>query len=164
MGSKTDPLLAKAEPISDDDGVSGIRYFFSSEKDASHLLHIELVSCTLIHDQNPLNFANLVMEPVASLAPAAGKPSPCPNKGESDGAAAEPTDVTTIQVPAEPQGQPQTAAVAPVETKKYKVKSEHPGNKDKKGGPSQPGGESEVEIITESLTYESLRKLQKDLA
>ncbi|RMB97594.1 hypothetical protein DUI87_25958 [Hirundo rustica rustica] len=101
---------------------------------------------------------------VASLAPAAGKPSPCPDKGESDGAAAEPTDVTTVQVPAEPQGQPQPAAVAPVETKKYKVKSEHPGNKDKKGGPSQPGEESEVEIITESLTYESLRNLQKDLA
>ncbi|RMB89431.1 hypothetical protein DUI87_34191 [Hirundo rustica rustica] len=76
---------------------------------------------------------------VASLAPAAGKPSPCPDKGESDGAAAKPTDVTTVQVPAEPQGQPQPAAVAPVETKKYKVKSEHPGNKDKKGGPSQPG-------------------------
>ncbi|RMB99113.1 hypothetical protein DUI87_24301 [Hirundo rustica rustica] len=93
-----------------------------------------------------------------------GKPSPCPSKGESDGAAAEPTDVTTVQVPAEPQGQPQPAAVAPVETKKYKVKSEHPGNKDKKGGPSQPGEESEVEIITESLTYESLRNLQKDLA
>ncbi|RMC04395.1 hypothetical protein DUI87_19216 [Hirundo rustica rustica] len=101
---------------------------------------------------------------VASLAPAAGKPSPCPDKGESDGAAAEPTDVTTVQVPAEPQGQPQPAAVAPVETKKYKVKSEHPGNKDKKGGPSQPGEESEVEIITKSLTYESLRNLQKDLA
>ncbi|RMC22055.1 hypothetical protein DUI87_02926 [Hirundo rustica rustica] len=101
---------------------------------------------------------------VASLAPAAGKPSPCPHKGESDGAAAEPTDVTTVQVPAEPQGQPQTAAVAPVETKKYKVESEHPGNKDKKGGPSQPAGESEVEIITESLTYESLRNLQKYLA
>ncbi|RMC09837.1 hypothetical protein DUI87_13624 [Hirundo rustica rustica] len=101
---------------------------------------------------------------VASLAPAAGKPSPCPDKGESDGAAAEPTDVTTIQVPAEPQGQPQTATVVPVETKKYKVKSEHPGNKDKKGGPSQPTGESEVEFITESLTYESLRNLQKDLA
>ncbi|RMB97065.1 hypothetical protein DUI87_26348 [Hirundo rustica rustica] len=49
-----------------------------------------------------------------------GKPSPCPDKGESDGAAAEPTDVTTVQVPAEPQGQPQPAAVAPMETKKYK--------------------------------------------
>ncbi|RMB91858.1 hypothetical protein DUI87_31786 [Hirundo rustica rustica] len=101
---------------------------------------------------------------VASLAPAAGKPSPCPNKGESDGAAVEPTDVTTVQVPAEPQGQPQPAAVARVEAKKYKMKSEHPGNKDKKGGPSQPAGESEVEIITDSLTYESLRNLQKDLA
>ncbi|RMB92336.1 hypothetical protein DUI87_31210 [Hirundo rustica rustica] len=60
------------------------------------------------------------------ISPAGGKPSPCPDKGESDGAAAEPTDVTTVQVPAEPQGQPQPAAVAPVETKKYKVKSEHP--------------------------------------
>ncbi|RMC19539.1 hypothetical protein DUI87_03096 [Hirundo rustica rustica] len=101
---------------------------------------------------------------VASLAPAGGKPSPYPDKGESDGAAMEPTDVTTIQVPAEPQGQPQTAAVAPVETKKYKVKSSNPGNKDKKGGPSQPAGEPEVEIITESLTYESLCNLQNDLA
>ncbi|RMC16743.1 hypothetical protein DUI87_06337 [Hirundo rustica rustica] len=100
---------------------------------------------------------------VASLAPADGRPSPCPDKGESDGAAAEPTDFTTVQVPAEPQGQPQPAAVAPVETKKYKVKSEHPGNKDKKGRPSQPGEESEVEIITESLTYESLHNLQKIL-
>ncbi|RMB93014.1 hypothetical protein DUI87_30520 [Hirundo rustica rustica] len=101
---------------------------------------------------------------VASLAPAGGKPSPCPDKGESDCAALEPTDVTTVQVPAEPQGQSQPAAVAPVETKKYKVKSEHPGNKDKKGGPSQLTGEPEVEIIIESLTYESLRNLQKDLA
>ncbi|RMC18002.1 hypothetical protein DUI87_04878 [Hirundo rustica rustica] len=75
-----------------------------------------------------------------------------------------PQTLQPVQVPAEPQGQPQPAAVAPVETKKYKVKSEHPGNKDKKGGPSQPRGESEVEIITESLTYESLRNLQKDLA
>ncbi|RMC20680.1 hypothetical protein DUI87_01532 [Hirundo rustica rustica] len=32
---------------------------------------------------------------VASLAPAGGKPSPYPDKGESDGAAMEPTDVTT---------------------------------------------------------------------
>ncbi|RMC11862.1 hypothetical protein DUI87_11988 [Hirundo rustica rustica] len=101
---------------------------------------------------------------VASLAPAAGKPSPCPDKGESDGAAAEPTDVTIVQVPVEPWGQPQPAAVAPVETKKYKVKSEHPGSKDKKGGPSQPTGESEVEIIAESLSYEGLCNLQKDLA
>ncbi|RMC19989.1 hypothetical protein DUI87_00834 [Hirundo rustica rustica] len=101
---------------------------------------------------------------VASLAPAGWKPSPCPDKGEADGAAAEPTDVTTIQVPPEPQGQPQPAAVAPVESKMSKVKSEHPGNKDKKGGPSQPAGESEVEIIPESLSYESLRNLQKDLA
>ncbi|RMC21642.1 hypothetical protein DUI87_02509 [Hirundo rustica rustica] len=101
---------------------------------------------------------------VASLAPAGGKPTPYPDKGESDAAAMEPTDVTTVQVPAEPQGQSQPAAVAPVETKKYKVKSEHPGKKDKKGGPSQPTGESEVEIITESPTYERLRHLQKDIA
>ncbi|RMC21558.1 hypothetical protein DUI87_02424 [Hirundo rustica rustica] len=101
---------------------------------------------------------------VVSLAPASRKPFPCPDKGESDGAAGEPTDVTTVQVPAEPQGQPQPAAVAPVETKKYKVKSEHPGNKDKKREPSQPARESEVKIITESPTYESLRNLQKNLA
>ncbi|TRZ13405.1 hypothetical protein HGM15179_013708 [Zosterops borbonicus] len=37
----------------------------------------------------------------------------------------EPTVVTSAQVPAEPQGQSQPAALAPVETKKYKMKSEH---------------------------------------
>ncbi|RMB93975.1 hypothetical protein DUI87_29562 [Hirundo rustica rustica] len=98
---------------------------------------------------------------VASLAPAGGKPSSCPNKGESDGAAMEPTDVTTVQVPAESQGQSQPAAVVPVETKTSKVKSANLGNKDKKGGPSQPAGEPQIEIITESLSYESLRNLQK---
>ncbi|RMC22178.1 hypothetical protein DUI87_03051 [Hirundo rustica rustica] len=80
---------------------------------------------------------------VASLAPAGGKPTPCPEEEESDGAAAEPTDVTTVQVPAEPQRQSQPAAVAPVETKKYKTKSEHPGNKDKKG-------EKIIQILLES--------------
>ncbi|XP_063280886.1 uncharacterized protein LOC134565298 [Prinia subflava] len=101
---------------------------------------------------------------VAPLAPADGKPSPCPDKGDSDGAAVEPTDVTTVQVPDEPQGQSQPAAVAPVETKKSKVKSANPGNKDKKGGPSQPAGKPQVGIITESMSYESLRNLQKDIA
>ncbi|RMC21876.1 hypothetical protein DUI87_02747 [Hirundo rustica rustica] len=70
---------------------------------------------------------------VASLAPAGGKPFPYPDKGESDGAAMEPTDITTIQVLAEPQGQPQPAAVAPVETKKSKVKSANPGEPDQEG-------------------------------
>ncbi|TRZ07927.1 hypothetical protein HGM15179_019174, partial [Zosterops borbonicus] len=64
-------------------------------------------------------------------SPAGGKPSSCPKREESDGAAVEPTDVTTVQVPAEPQGQSQPAP--------------------------------EVEIITESLTYESLHNLQKDI-
>ncbi|RMB97177.1 hypothetical protein DUI87_26338 [Hirundo rustica rustica] len=100
---------------------------------------------------------------VASLdsAPAAGKPSPCPEKGDSDGAAVGPTDVTTIQVPAEPQGH---HSQQQLEAKKYKMKSEHPGNKDKKRGPSQPAGQPEVVIITESLKHESLHNLQKDIA
>ncbi|TRZ07160.1 hypothetical protein HGM15179_019946 [Zosterops borbonicus] len=98
---------------------------------------------------------------VASLTPAGEKPYP--KERESDSAAVEPTDVTTIQVPAEPQRQSQSAAVAPVETKKSKMKSEHSVNKDKKGRPSQHAGEPEVEIITESLMYESLRNLQNDI-
>ncbi|TRZ09397.1 hypothetical protein HGM15179_017708 [Zosterops borbonicus] len=92
-----------------------------------------------------------------------GNPPPA-LKRESDGAAVEPTEVTIIQVPAELQGQSLPAAVAPVEMKMYKMKSEHPGNKDKKGGPSQPAEEPEVEIITESLTSESLCNVQKDIA
>ncbi|TRZ12047.1 hypothetical protein HGM15179_015064 [Zosterops borbonicus] len=97
------------------------------------------------------------------ICPAHGKPSPCPEKAESDGAAMEPTDVTTVQVPAEPQGQPQPAAVAPVETKRSKMKVIQSGSKDKKKGPSQSTGEPQLEIITESLSYESLRNLQKDV-
>ncbi|XP_039422930.1 coiled-coil domain-containing protein 86-like isoform X1 [Corvus cornix cornix] len=52
---------------------------------------------------------------------ASEKPSPCPKEGESDGAAVEPTDVTTVQASAEPQGQPQPAAVAPVQRRKCKT-------------------------------------------
>lgn len=77
------------------------------------------------------------------------KPSQCLKEGESNSAAAEPTDVTTVQVPAELQRQSQPAAVAPVETRRSKMKAEHPD----KGGPSQLTGEPEVAIITESLTY-----------
>ncbi|KAF4796453.1 hypothetical protein TURU_083929 [Turdus rufiventris] len=95
------------------------------------------------------------------ISTALEKLSPCLKEGESDGASVEPIDVTTNQVPAEPQGQSQPAAVAPVETKKSKIKSEHPGNKNKKGGPSQPAGEPEVEIITESLSYGGLHNLGK---
>ncbi|TRZ05987.1 hypothetical protein HGM15179_021120 [Zosterops borbonicus] len=61
------------------------------------------------------------------ICPAHGKPSPCPEKEESDDTAVEPTEVTTIQVPAEPQGQSQTVAATPVETRKSKVKPVHPG-------------------------------------
>ncbi|XP_005042583.1 PREDICTED: uncharacterized protein LOC101816049 [Ficedula albicollis] len=43
------------------------------------------------------------------LSPASEKPSPCLKEGESDGAAVEPTNVTTVQVPAEPQGLSQPA-------------------------------------------------------
>ncbi|RMC09634.1 hypothetical protein DUI87_13420 [Hirundo rustica rustica] len=67
-----------------------------------------------------------VVASLTSLDPAGGKPSPCPDKGESDGAAVEPTDITTVQVPAELQGQSHSSAVTPIETKKYKIKSEHP--------------------------------------
>ena len=75
----------------------------------------------------------------------------------------EPTNVTSVQVPAKPQGHSQPAAVAPVETRKSKTKTKHLDNKDNKGGPSQPAGEPEVEIVTESLSYESLHNLQKDI-
>ncbi|KAF4803958.1 hypothetical protein TURU_011750 [Turdus rufiventris] len=98
------------------------------------------------------------------LAPAGEKPSPCLKGGESDDAAVEPTDVTSVQVPAELQGHSQPAAVAPMETRKSKMKTRHLDNEDQKGGPSQPAREQEVEIITESPLYENLCNLQKDIA
>lgn len=58
-----------------------------------------------------------------NISPAGGKPSPCLKEGESDSAAVEPTDVTTIQAPAEPRTQSQPAAVTPVQRRKYKTKS-----------------------------------------
>ncbi|XP_064277599.1 uncharacterized protein LOC135301191 [Passer domesticus] len=42
------------------------------------------------------------------------------------------------------------------------MKAEHP-DRDRNGGTSQPTGEPEVAIITESLMYESLRNLHKDI-
>lgn len=84
-------------------------------------------------------------------SPAGEKPSPCLDEGDSNSAASEPTDVKTVQVPGELQRQSQPAAVTPVETRRSKMKAEHPD----RGGPSQPTGEPEVVIITESLTYES---------
>ncbi|XP_041875974.1 uncharacterized protein LOC121660630 [Corvus kubaryi] len=94
---------------------------------------------------------------------ASEKPSPCPKEGESDGAAVEPTDVTTVQASAEPQGQPQPAAVAPVQRRKYKTKSVRPVNDDGQPGPSQPAGEPEPEVITESLSHDSLRAMRNDI-
>lgn len=87
------------------------------------------------------------------------KPSQCLEEGQSNSAAAEPTDVTTVQVPAEPQRQSQPAAVAPVETRRSKMKSEHPD----KGRPSQPSGDPEIEIVTESLMYDNHQNLHKDI-
>lgn len=85
------------------------------------------------------------------ISPGGEKPSLCHKERESDGAAVEPTDVTTVQVPAELQRQSQPAAVTPVETRRSRMKVEHPD----RGGTSQPTGETAVEIITESLTYKS---------
>ncbi|XP_005061071.1 PREDICTED: uncharacterized protein LOC101811939 [Ficedula albicollis] len=98
------------------------------------------------------------------FSPAGEKPSPCPKEGESDGAAVEPVDVVSVQVPAGSQGQPQPAAVAPVETRKSKIKTRHLDNGDQPGGSSQPAREPEVEIVTESLSYDSLSNLRKDIA
>nr|XP_031360728.1 Friend virus susceptibility protein 1-like [Lonchura striata domestica] len=97
------------------------------------------------------------------ISPAGEKPALCLEEGQSNSTAVEPTDVTTVQVPAEPQRQSQSAAVAPVETRKSKVKAEHPADRDRNGGTSQPTGEPEIVIITESLMYESLRNLHKDI-
>lgn len=96
------------------------------------------------------------------ISPDGEKPSPCLKEGESNSAAMKPTDITTVQVPDELQGQSQPAAVTPVEIRKSKMKSEHP-DKDKKGGPSQATGESEIVVISESLPYESLCNLHKDI-
>ncbi|KAF4793609.1 hypothetical protein TURU_109620 [Turdus rufiventris] len=94
------------------------------------------------------------------LSPSGKKPSTCHKKGESNDAA----DVTSAQVPAELQGHTQPAAVAPVETRKSKMKTRHLDREDQRGGSSQPAGEPEVEIITESLSYENLCNLRKDIA
>ncbi|XP_053800356.1 uncharacterized protein LOC128789003 isoform X1 [Vidua chalybeata] len=96
------------------------------------------------------------------ISPAGEKPSLCLEEGQSNSTAVEHTDVTTVQVPAEPQRQSQPAAVASVETRRSKMKSEHP-DRDRNGGTLQPTGEPEVAIITESLTYESLCNLHKDI-
>ncbi|TRZ10533.1 hypothetical protein HGM15179_016574 [Zosterops borbonicus] len=96
------------------------------------------------------------------ISPAIEKPSLCLQEGQPNSTAVEPTGVTTVQGPAEPQRQSQPAAVAPVETRRSKMKAEHP-DKDRNGGTSQPTGEPEVAIITESLRYESLRNLHKDI-
>ncbi|KAF4797053.1 hypothetical protein TURU_077953 [Turdus rufiventris] len=89
---------------------------------------------------------------------------PCLKGGESSDAAVEPIDVISAQVPAELQGHTQPAAVAPVETRKSKMNTRHLDKEEQRGGPSQPAGEPNVEIITESLSYENLRNLCKDIA
>ncbi|KAF4798805.1 hypothetical protein TURU_060655 [Turdus rufiventris] len=98
------------------------------------------------------------------LSPAGEKSSPCLKEGEYDDAAVEPIDVTSVQVPAELQGHTQPAAVTPVETRKSKMKRRNLDKEDQRRGPSKPAGEPEVEIITESLSYENLHNLQKDVA
>ncbi|KAF4804604.1 hypothetical protein TURU_006383 [Turdus rufiventris] len=97
------------------------------------------------------------------LSPAGAKSSLCLKEGESDEAAVDPIDIRCVQVPAKQQRQSQPAAVTPVETRKSKMKTRHLDNENQKGGPSQPARESEVEIITEPLSYESLCKLPKDI-
>lgn len=89
------------------------------------------------------------------ISPAGEKPSPCPNEGESDGPAVEPMDATTVQAPVRPQGQPQPAAVALMEKRKFMVKSDQPVSNGGEAGPSQLTGKSRLEITTESLSYES---------
>lgn len=83
----------------------------------------------------------------------------CLKEGEPHSAAMEPTDIPTVQVPAELQRQSQPAAVAPVETRRSKMKAEHPD----KGKSSQPSADPEAEVVTESLTYENLQNLHKGI-
>ncbi|KAJ7413850.1 hypothetical protein BTVI_42305 [Pitangus sulphuratus] len=52
--------------------------------------------------------------------------------------------------------------VAPIQKRKYKTKSACPDDDDGKAGPSQAAN-LEPEIITESLSYDNLRKLQADI-
>lgn len=96
------------------------------------------------------------------ISPAGEKVSHCQEEGESNGAAIEPTDVSAVHVPAELQGLSQPAAFAPVEMIKSKMKSKQI-IKIRKEGFQQPTGEPAVEIITGSLTYESLSNLHKDI-
>ena len=50
-----------------------------------------------------------------------------------------------------------------MQKRKYKTKSVGPVNDAGEPGPSQPGGEPEPEIITKSLSCDSLHNLQKDI-
>lgn len=94
-----------------------------------------------------------------NLSPAGEGHSPFPKKGESNDAAVVPTNFTSVEIPTKPPEHSQPVAVALAETRKSKMKTKHLDNKDNRGGPSQPAGEPEFEVVTESLSYESLRNL-----
>lgn len=65
-------------------------------------------------------------------------------------------DTMVTQAAVKPEGQPK-----PVQRRKYKTICLV--DDDGEAGPSQPAEESEPEIITESLSIESLCSLRKDL-
>ncbi|TRZ07108.1 hypothetical protein HGM15179_019996 [Zosterops borbonicus] len=74
----------------------------------------------------------------------------------------ESADTSVTQAAAKRGGEPKPIAIAPVQRRKQKTKSICPVDDDGEPGSSQPAGESEPEIITESLSIESLQSLRKD--
>ncbi|RMB92650.1 hypothetical protein DUI87_30959 [Hirundo rustica rustica] len=72
-------------------------------------------------------------------------------------------DTPVIQAAAKPDREPKPMAVAPIQRKKHKTKSNRAVDDDDDGpGPSQPVEDSEPEIIMESLSIKDLRGLRKD--
>ncbi|KAJ7406823.1 hypothetical protein BTVI_64550 [Pitangus sulphuratus] len=72
-------------------------------------------------------------------------------------------DTTATQGVAKPEGQPQPIEVTPVQKRKYKTKSVCLVDDDGETRPSQTV-DPEPEIITESLSFDTLHNLWKDIA
>ncbi|KAJ7422757.1 hypothetical protein WISP_36712 [Willisornis vidua] len=72
-------------------------------------------------------------------------------------------DVTVVQDVAKPGEQCRPVGISPIQKKKYKTKSVCPADDEGIVAPSQPA-DPEPEVITESLSFDNLRGLRKDIA
>lgn len=83
-------------------------------------------------------------------------------KMQPEGQEKKSADTPIIPGASKADGEPKPTTIAPVQRKKHKAKSICPVDDDEQPGPSQRAEELEPEIITESLSIESLRTLRKD--